>query len=593
MDILKSNKRTILLLSAVILANTGLQILVPRFLSAFIDRAETNAPMTAIALIIAGYLFTVAAQKGAGLCEEFISCRLGGKITNRIRHQMLEHFINLPMNKHDTFSSGEIMTRLDEDVEGVYEYYQILFLRIGTSVLLLVGVILSVAMKNRLTAILMLAVSLFSIWIYKVISDFGTKCYLKSSQAAAVFNGILKDKLDNLVEIHLAGAERHALVSLKKAMHEKFRESLPAGQMYGRLWRASTVMEVISVGGTLLIASLLWDKGMISLGTAYLFYNYVDLIYAPLQSFRNHLGGLQNASARKKRVEAFLKEPAEDSIPEEYNGYTAPSAQDVPYPAQGENTSAASLKDFSSLEVRNLHFSYQEGTEILRGISFTIHKGDLIGIMGETGCGKTTLVKLLARLYSCPAGSIFINGLELDSYSLKELREEILYCPQKPQLLHASLRDNITLFDPDIRDEDIYKAINALGLDHWLEGFERGLNTSFSSAEGSISAGEAQFVSIIRLFLRHPQVIILDEITSSLDKKKEKELMNAIKRLSGERTVLMIAHHPEALRMVNKILVLDGGFLVEEGETHRLMNNPGSLYYKALTAGDEKGGISL
>ena len=94
--------------------------------------------------------------------------------------------------------------------------------------------------------------------------------------------------------------------------------------------------------------------------------------------------------------------------------------------------------------MRNLHFSYQEGTEILRGISFTIHKGDLIGIMGETGCGKTTLVKLLARLYSCPAGSIFINGLELESYSLKELREEILYCPQKPQLLHTSLRDNIT-----------------------------------------------------------------------------------------------------------------------------------------------------
>lgn len=589
MDILKSNKRTVLLLSAVILANTGLQILVPRFLSAFIDRAEANAPMTAITWIIAGYLLTVAAQKGAGLCEEFLSCRLGGKITNRIRHQMLEHFIDLPMNKHDTFSSGEIMTRLDEDVEGVYEYYQVLFLRIGTSALLLVGVILSVAMKNRLTALLMFTVSLFSIWIYKAISDFGAKCYLKSSQAAAVFNGILKDKLDNLVEIHLAGAERHTLISLKKAMHEKFRESLPAGQMYGRLWRASTVMEVISVGGTLLIASYLWDKGMISLGTAYLFYNYVDLIYAPLQSFRNHLGGLQNASARKKRVEAFLKEPVETDIREEHNGYRTPSF----YPAQEENTPTAALKDFSSLEVRNLHFSYQEGTEILHGIRFTIHKGDFIGIMGETGCGKTTLVKLLARLYRCPDGSICINGLDLNSYSLNELREKILYCPQKPQLLHASLRDNITLFDPEIRDEDIYKAINALGLAHWLEGFEKGLDTTFSSAEGSISAGEAQFVSILRLFLRHPQVVILDEITSSLDKKKEKELMNAIKRLSGKRTVLMIAHHPEALRIVNKILVLDGGIIVEEGETARLMNNPASLYYKALTAGDEKGGICL
>ena len=300
MDILKQNKRTVFLLIAVILAGTCLQILAPRFLSAFIDKAEYKAPVTAIALMIAGYLATVLAQKGTGICEVYLSSRLGGKITNRIRHQMLEHFICLPMTAHETFSSGEIMTRLDEDVEGVYDYYQILFLRIGTSALLLTGVLLTVGMKNGPLALLMLAVCLVSIRVYKAISDFGTKCYLKSSQAAAVFNGFLKDKLDNLVEIHLAGADRYTLLSLKKAMHAKFRESLPAGRMYGRLWRASTVLEVISISGTLLIASLLWDQGVITLGTAYLFYNYVDLIYAPLQSFRNHLGGLQNAAARKR-----------------------------------------------------------------------------------------------------------------------------------------------------------------------------------------------------------------------------------------------------------------------------------------------------
>ena len=174
------------------------------------------------------------------------------------------------------------MTRLDEDVEGVYEYYQILFLRIGTSVLLLVGVILSVAMKNRLTALLMLAVSLFSIWIYKVISDFGTKCYLKSSQAAAVFNGILKDKLGQSCG-NPSGRRRKTCAGFpeKKPCMKNSGNPLPAGQMYGRLWRASTVMEVISVGGTLLIASFVMGQRNDFLGTAYLFYNYVDLIYAP------------------------------------------------------------------------------------------------------------------------------------------------------------------------------------------------------------------------------------------------------------------------------------------------------------------------
>lgn len=534
MDIIKQNKRTVLLLITVILAGTCLQILAPRFLSAFIDEAEYKAPVTAIALMIAGYLATVLAQKGTGICEVYLSSRLGGKITNRIRHQMLEHFIHLPMTSHETFSSGEIMTRLDEDVEGVYDYYQILFLRIGTSALLLTGVLLTVGMNNRPLALLMLIVCLVSIRVYKVISDFGTKCYLKSTQAAAAFNGFLKDKLDNLVEIHLAGADRYTLLSLKKTMHAKFRESLPAGQMYGRLWRASTVLEVISISGTLLIASVLWDQGVITLGTAYLFYNYVDLIYAPLQSFRNHLGGLQNAAARKKRAEAFLKQPVET----DRAGQTA------------------SLTEFRTLEVKDLHFHYEGGPEILHGISFSLKKGDCLGITGETGSGKSTLVKLLAGLYQCPPGSIYINGLESERYRLEELREKILYCPQKTQLLHGTLRDNITLFDQEIRDEVIYKAVNALGLKDWLEGFEKGLDTPLSFAEGSISSGEGQFISMIRLFLRDPQVIILDEITANLDRKKEKELMDAVKHLTADRTVILIAHHAQALSVVNKTLVI-------------------------------------
>ena len=189
-------------------------------------------------------------------------------------------------------------------------------------------------------------------------------------------------------------------------------------------------------------------------------------------------------------------------------------------------------------------------------ISFDIGKGEILGLVGESGCGKSTLVKLLAGLYQCPPGSIYINGLESASYRLEELREKILYCPQKTQLLHGTLRDNITLFDQDIGDDAIYKAVNALGLKDWLEGFEKGLDTPLSLAEGSISSGEGQFISIIRLFLRDPQVIILDEITANLDRKKEKELMDAVKHLTADRTVILIAHHAQALSVVNKTVAI-------------------------------------
>ena len=166
---------------------------------------------------------------------------------------MLSHFLDLGMEKHTGYSSGEIMTRLDEDVEGVYEYLRILLLKIGTSALLLAGVLIVISLENPWLALILLAVSILSIWCFKKISDFGTKCFRRSNQAAAVFNGILKDKLDNLVEIHLAAADGPALLSLKEAIYKRFGESLPAGLIYGRLWGASTVMETISIGCTCLL----------------------------------------------------------------------------------------------------------------------------------------------------------------------------------------------------------------------------------------------------------------------------------------------------------------------------------------------------
>ena len=536
MDYLIKYKGQVLSAALIVLANVGLQILSPKFLSGFIDSAEGGNALFIPGLMITGYFFTVLLQKAASVLEEYISASLGGRITNDVRHEMLSHFLDLGMEKHTGYSSGEIMTRLDEDVEGVYEYLRILLLKIGTSALLLAGVLIVISLENPWLALILLAVSILSIGCFKKISDFGTKCFRRSNQAAAVFNGILKDKLDNLVEIHLAAADGPALLSLKEAIYKRFGESLPAGLIYGRLWGASTVMETISIGCTLLITAIFWDRGILSLGTAYLFYNYVNLIFQPLNSFRNYLGELQNAGARKKRVEGFLEIPTEKR------------ERCLPVPA-----------DFSSIIVENLYFSYDSENEVLHNISFSVKAGEHVGLMGETGCGKTTLVKLLAGLYHCQHGAVLVNGIPVEKFDPQKLRREIVYCPQKVQLMHASLRDNITLFDSRIRDENILAAINALELTSWFTGFPQGLDTPLSSGEGSISSGEARFVNIIRLFLRSPQVIILDEITANLDKQRERDLDRAIRNLTKNKMVIMISHHAEILEPESRILYMKKG----------------------------------
>lgn len=569
MKYLKQNKGKIGLAAALLLMSIGLQILAPKLLSSFIDNAEGEKPMKLVVLIIMGYLITVLLQKAAEVIENYISSSIGWNVTNQLRHDMIAHYIRVDMKQHESWSSGEMMTRLDEDVEGVFQYYFILFLKIGASSILLAGVLTVMAAKNIWLGVIMFSVSLLTIWLFKMVSDMGTKRYLKSNAATAEFNSLIKDKLDNVVELHLGSAEQRTLDEIKTAMRKRFHQSLPAGMMYGNLWSTSTVMEIISKGVTLTAAALLWDKGIITLGTAYLLYSYVDLIYNPLQEFRSHLGGLQDAKAKKQRVQQFISIPS--------------------YLIEGK----AKMPEYiQNIEVEQLSFDYDTDKEVLHNISFSINAGEHIGIMGETGCGKTTLVKLLARLYEFNTGSIRINGTEIREYDLAALKKKIVYCPQKTQLMHATLRDNITIYDRNISDASILKAIDQLKLSGWYNSLEHGLDTKLEAGEGSISSGEAQFVSVIRLFLREPELVIMDEISSNLDHKTEEKLMMAIKTLTMGRTVITIAHHLSALEWVNKIIVLEQGKLIEQGRRDALQADSHSNYFALWKKMQEKGGTS-
>lgn len=558
---LKGQSKTMILLAVLLIGNIVMQISVPQVLSYFIDSARSGKTFGYISLIVLIYVITIILNMAGGVCESYFSQRFGWKITNEFRRDVLAHFLKIDMKHHEKWTSGEMITRLDEDVEGLFSYFYMLIFKLVGSTLLMMGVLTVLAVKNLGIAAAMLVFSIVSVWIFKAIQDYGMKLYVKRSAAVSKFNGIMKERIDNVVEICTNAADEYSLHSLNGAMRKRFRESLPAGMMYSRLWSASTALDSIITVLSLGIAVILWDKGLITLGTVYLIHTYTGMIFDRLQDFRNYLSKLQTSKAGLIRVKEMLD--IEGSIAE------------GTYETEGRDI---------TLEVKDLSFGYIEDNDVLHDISFKLKPGERLGIMGETGCGKTTLAKLLARLYEFNWGEILLNGISVKKLKGESLRNAIAYCTQEVQLLHGTLRDNITLYNENFLDDEILDAIKQMGLEKWFERFPEGLDTNLEMGENNISAGEAQLISIIRLFLKDPSIVILDEISSRLDYVTEQRILSALDVLTRNRTVITIAHRLTALRWIDSIMILKDGRIVEYGRKEELEKNESGRFYSLCRA---------
>jgi ABC-type bacteriocin/lantibiotic exporter with double-glycine peptidase domain len=219
-----------------------------------------------------------------------------------------------------------------------------------------------------------------------------------------------------------------------------------------------------------------------------------------------------------------------------------------------------------ALSIKDLSFAYKSGADVLRGVTLSIPAGKHLGIMGETGCGKSTLAALIAGLNEYEHGSIRLNELELSDIDTNSLRKHVAYCTQRIQLIHGSLRDNIILHDTRYTDQNIVTAINQLNLSDWFGKFSNGLDTDLEMGENSLSSGEAQLITLIRLALRNPGLVLLDEISAHLDAATEKLVSGAIASLCKDRTVIAIAHKADSLYWMDEVVYMQNGILMPSKE---------------------------
>ena len=313
------------------------------------------------------------------------------------------------------------------------------------------------------------------------------------------------------------------------------------------------------------IGGSLFRHGAISIGTAYLLVSYAALISQPLIQLTGQMQDLQQATAAISRVQELF----------------------ALHSAVADSTDAQLPVGALAVELRSVSFAYASGQPVLQGISFALGPGRVLGVLGRTGSGKTTLTRLLLRLHDPTAGVVRLGGIDLRNTTQRQICRRVALVTQEVQLFQGTVRDNLAFFDPAIPDTHILAALGELGLWSWYAALPHGLDSELAAGGSGLSAGEAQLLAFTRVFLRDPALVILDEASSRLDPATERAIERAIDRLLRGRTAIVVAHRLATVQRADELLILEDGRIAEHGRREQLTNDPASRFAGLLRTGLE------
>lgn len=587
------------LLLALTLGSITLQLIAPQILGRFLDAATTGAGLAESRLYKLAILFfvTVLSQKIIGLAAVYLTEDLGWATTNELRSDLTAHVLRLDMGFHKLRTPGELIERIDSDISNMAEYFAELVTEVLANALLVTGVIVLLFWEAWPAGLIGLAYAAVILLFLRAIQNRFVGYYKQISQASAELYGFLEERLAGTEDIRGNGGEAYMMSRLYPLLntHAALRtRTYTIGSFTGSF---STFLYGVAIVAILAYGAYAYLQQGMSIGTVFVLFTYITVMSNPVNSVRRHIGNLQRALASIGRIGEFFAiapEAAGAGTAVLPNSAPAVVFRDVSFaykdrrpqdgePDAGESATAAAAAPAGAATPIVLH-----------DVGFALSAGAVLGVLGRTGSGKTTLTRLLFRLYDVDAGAITLDGVDLREADLDDLRRHVGLVTQDVQLFAATVRDNLTLFrnlDPaaePISDEQIIAALETLGLGDWYRGLPDGLDTLLRSGGQGLSAGEAQLLAFTRVFLRNPQLVILDEASSRLDPATEQLLERAIDRLLAGRTGIVIAHRLKTVQRAGAILILEDGRVVEFGERHILAADPTSRFSHLLQTGLEE-----
>ena len=571
-------------LGTLLFFSLGLQLVLPLIVRHFIDEAQKGAPVEGLAATAAAFIGIAVLQQVVQVIATYFSERVGWTATNNIREDLAEHALSLDMSYHNDRTPGEMIERLDGDPNELGKFFSLFIFEMVGSLLLLVGILVLLVREDWRAGLALTVFVVAGMLVLTSIRNIAVPYWKANRAASADSFGFLEERLAGTEDIRSNDAKPYVMRRFHELMRSWYGKALKAGLMSSIMFSSTMLMFGVGSAISLSLGAYLYFGDSISLGTVYLIFHYTQMLVMPINRFTQQLDSFQRASAAISRIlelnavrQTVLDPPVEDQVQLAPGGPWGVGSR-----LRGNDEVLGPL----AVELDGVTFAYGEDP-VLEDISMRVEPGRVLGLLGRTGSGKTTMTRLLFRLYDPTSGVVRVGGEDIRRMPVTQLRQHISMVTQDVRLFHGTVRDNLTFFDETIPDGRLLEVIDELRMRPWLESLPEGLDTRLLS-EGGLSAGEAQLLAFARVFLKGSRVLILDEASSRLDRSTEQMIERAVDRLVQDRTVIVIAHHLATVRRCDEIVILEHGRIVEHGEREGLAADGTTRFHRLLQTGLEE-----
>jgi ATP-binding cassette subfamily B protein len=555
--LIRPDARRWAVLGALIAAASAGSLAGPLIVRQIVDEARRGA--TAEEVVRLGVLFLIVAVLTQVLNVVVVASatRAAWRVTNGLRLDITRHVLGLDHEFHRKHTPGELIQRVDGDVTNVSDFLSKVVPKVAGAAILLSGMLVVLTTLDWRLGAGMLVYLAGSVGLVRSMRHHAVRESSDEMGSYARLYGGIEERLTAVEDLRANGAENHAMWRFVEDSSEAIASAVRRESAFLRMWWALQIDVAVGLVGTLVLSAFLVSNGAITLGTAFLLFQYVHLMIRPLEELADQLEVIQKANGAMHRV--FELMAIQPTVVD--GGTTSPP----PGPL--------------SVTCTGVGFAYQTDHPILHDVDVAVACGRSVGVVGRTGSGKTTFSRLVLRLVETTDGTVALGGVAIAEIPLAELRRRVALVPQEVELFEGTIRDNVTLFDAAPSDADVEQALRHAGLDALVDA---GIDRPLGSGGAGLSAGQAQLLALARVWLRDPDLVVLDEATARVDPETERRIAEAVGELLKGRTTFVIAHRLSTLDMVDEVIVFDHGRITEHGERAALVDNKDSHFRHLL-----------
>ena len=560
--IAKPHKKTIIFVSLISVIINLLELSKPYLVKIIIDdflskglAQKTFITISSIGII---YLLIVVFENILDFITRTKTNIMGEEILFSMRNKIYKYTQDANISFHDKTPAGKLFVRITNDVEDISALFKEVITTLFKDIISILGIILLMLYFSFKLSLLTFTLLPFVIITSVILTCILNKIYDASKIVRTNLNTFLAESIYGAKLIKIFNIQKEKQEEFEKLSNEFIKVRLPSSIYEGMFPGLMTLFENLAI--TIIITSSInhWFGITIPIGSIYVFVSYIKSLFEPITRIIDNVEIVQEAVVSINKIYDILDE--KDYLENFESGQKLSNVK-------------------GKLEFKNVWFAYEKDNWILKDISFTINPGKTIALVGKTGSGKTTITNLVNRFYDVQKGEILLDGINIKDINKRELRRHIGTILQDPFIFARSIKDNIKL-NKKISDLEIKNALKLSSADEFIESLPNGIETISKERGESFSAGQKQLLAFARIFAHNPDIFILDEATANIDTHTEQLIQKSIEKLSAEKTAIFIAHRLSTIINVDKIIVLDNGKIIEEGNHEELLKMNG--YYSKL-----------